>query len=60
MLENLTLIVGAANVLTGTGTAKWARDWTGAYIATPVAVVRPAHTAEVALARMHWSFHWIV
>lgn len=48
MIENLTAIVGARYVLTGDETAKWARDWTGAYIATPLAVVRPANTDEVA------------
>ena len=48
MLEDLTLIVGEGYVLTGDDTAKWATDWTGAYIATPIAVVRPSCTEEVA------------
>lgn len=48
MIEQLNDIVGAAYVLTGDDTAKWATDWTGAYTADPIAVVRPADTAEVA------------
>ena len=48
MIDTLAGIVGPSYVLTGDDTAKWQRDWTGAYVATPVAVVRPANTAEVA------------
>lgn len=48
MIEDLRQIVGDRYVLTGDDTAKWARDWTGAYVATPLAVVRPANTNEVA------------
>ncbi|MEN8888582.1 MAG: FAD-binding oxidoreductase [Celeribacter marinus] len=35
------------SVLTGTDTASYARDWIGKYEAEPIAVVRPATTAEV-------------
>lgn len=48
MLNKLSEIVGPAYVLTGNDTAKWQRDWTGAYVATPLAVVRPANTEQVA------------
>lgn len=48
MLHDLSAIVGAANVLTGEGRARWARDWTGYFPSDPIAVVRPASTAEVA------------
>jgi FAD/FMN-containing dehydrogenase len=47
MLEQLKQIVGAPYVLTGEDTAKWSRDWIGKYQSTPLAVVRPADTAEV-------------
>ncbi|SEW38045.1 FAD/FMN-containing dehydrogenase [Cognatiyoonia koreensis] len=48
MIEDLSAIVGPRYVLTGADTDKWGRDWTGAYVAQPLAVVRPADTAEVA------------
>ena len=44
---DLAAIVGAAHVLTGDATARWSRDWTGAYVGAPLAVVRPGSTAEV-------------
>jgi len=44
---DLAEIVGAANVLTGAGTQRFATDWMGKYHGAPVAVVRPASTAEV-------------
>ncbi|MFT3689760.1 FAD-binding oxidoreductase [Paenirhodobacter sp.] len=47
MIEALAAIVGPAHVLTGADTARWARDWTGDYQGAPLAVVRPACTAEV-------------
>jgi len=47
MLSELTAIVGTGFVLTGSDTAKWATDWTGAYVAEPLAVVRPADTQQV-------------
>ncbi len=40
--------LGRDYVLTDDAVAKWSRDWTGIYQWTPLAVVRPASTAEVA------------
>lgn len=46
--RDLAAAVGAANVLTGSDMARYARDWMGRYQGEPVAVVRPGSTAEVA------------
>ncbi len=48
LIEDLQAVVGKANVLTGTDTDRHARDWMGKYEGAPLAVVRPADTAEVA------------
>ena len=48
MLQDLVGIVGAAHVLTGQDMQRYASDWMGKYHGSPVAVVRPANTAEVA------------
>ena len=48
MITELAAIVGAANVMTGDDRARWAKDWTGYFPSDPIAVVRPASTAEVA------------
>ena len=48
MLDRLREITGAAHVLTGADTARWGRDWTGYFPSEPLAVARPATTAEVA------------
>lgn len=48
LTEALAAAVGAANVLTGADTRRYARDWMGRYEGQPVAVVRPGSTAEVA------------
>jgi FAD/FMN-containing dehydrogenase len=48
LLSDLTEILGPPHVLTGTDAARLSRDWTGRYSGDPVAVVRPANTAEVA------------
>jgi FAD/FMN-containing dehydrogenase len=48
LTEDLVAAVGAANVLTGADTNRYARDWMGRYQGEPVAVVRPGSTAEVA------------
>jgi FAD/FMN-containing dehydrogenase len=48
LVEDLQAAVGAQNVLTGADTARHARDWMGRYHGSPIAVVRPATTAEVA------------
>ena len=47
LLNDITVIVGQANLLLGDDAAPWARDWTGAYHGAPLAVVRPASTEEV-------------
>ncbi|WP_435257595.1 FAD-binding oxidoreductase [Thioclava sp. FR2] len=48
LIADLTNVVGAAHVLTGTDTDRHSHDWTGKYTAKPLAVVRPANTEEVA------------
>jgi len=48
LIDDLRAVVGEAQVLTGAATAGHARDWMGRYRGAPVAVVRPASTAEVA------------
>ncbi len=48
LITDLQAIVGAAQVLVGPDTARYARDWMGKYQGAPVAVVRPASTTEVA------------
>ncbi|MFN6977871.1 MAG: FAD-binding oxidoreductase, partial [Gemmobacter sp.] len=48
LMDRLADAVGAAQVLTGADAARYGRDWTGAYVSTPLAVVRPGSTAEVA------------
>lgn len=48
MLDKLRNLLGHQYVLTGEDRAKWLTDWTGAYSADPLAVLRPATTAEVA------------
>ncbi len=47
MLESISAVVGRANLLAGEAAAPWTRDWTGKYPGTPLAVARPATTAEV-------------
>jgi len=44
----LSDVVGSGHVLTGADMVRYARDWMGKYDGAPVAVVRPATTAEVA------------
>lgn len=48
LIADLVQALGPAHVLTGTDRAGHTSDWTGKYTADPVAVVRPANTAEVA------------
>ncbi len=48
LLQDLAGVVGAPNVRTGAEAAGHARDWMGKYAGAPLAVVRPATTAEVA------------
>ena len=47
MIEALKSIVGSGNVLTGDDTERLSHDWIGSYHWAPLAVVRPANTAEV-------------
>ncbi len=48
LIDDLAGAVGIAQVLTGADMARYSRDWMGKYQGAPVAVVRPASTAEVA------------
>lgn len=48
MIEDLAAICGAANVLTSSDAAGWTEDATHKYRWQPLAVVRPADTAQVA------------
>jgi FAD/FMN-containing dehydrogenase len=48
LIAELTARFGAGHVLTGDDTARYVGDWTGKYTAAPLAVVRPASTADVA------------
>lgn len=49
-LDDYRTILGEKYVLTGADTAKWSRDWPGAFEWTPLAVIRPANTDEVSSA----------
>lgn len=46
LLNKLRDIVGSTHVLIEADTAKYDHDWTGKYVATPIAVVRPGSTQE--------------
>ena len=48
LVSDLGTAIGAANVLTGPDMTRYSRDWMGRYEGSPVAVVRPGSTAEVA------------
>ncbi len=48
ILKQLQALVGAEHVLTGKDAAPWSRDFLGKYTWTPLAVVRPGSTEEVA------------
>ena len=48
LLNDLTALLGPAQVLTGTDIARYAADWTTHYTSAPAVVVRPGSTAEVA------------
>lgn len=47
ILASLVEILGANHVLTGNDTTRYAHDTTGNYQATPLAVARPADTAQI-------------
>ncbi len=49
-LDDYRTALGDTYVLTAKDTAKWSRDWPGAYHWTPLAVLRPANTKEVSQA----------
>lgn len=57
LIDALKPVLGNAHVLTGSDTSPYTRDWTEKYPSAPLAVVRPATTAQVAqvvkLARAH-------
>jgi FAD/FMN-containing dehydrogenase len=48
LIAELGALLGQANVLTGKDTERYAQDWSGKHKAAPLAVARPASTAEVA------------
>ncbi len=47
VLDQIAQAIGADHILTGNDAAPYGKDWTGAYTSTPLAVLRPASTAEV-------------
>jgi FAD/FMN-containing dehydrogenase len=47
LAEQLAAAIGDNFVLTGAEMAPWSQDWTGKYAGTPLAVLRPADTAQV-------------
>ncbi len=48
LVDDLQALVGVSHVLIGSDLDRYARDWMGKYHGAPLAVVRPASTAEVA------------
>ena len=50
LIPALKSLLGDAHVLTGPDTTRYARDWMANYEGTPLAVIRPGSTAEVAAA----------
>lgn len=48
LLDDLASVVGPAQVLQGAAMRRYADDWMGKYHGAPLAVVRPADTAQVA------------
>ena len=48
LLADLARALGSENVLSGPDCAKYLKDWTGNYTASPIAVARPANTEDVA------------
>jgi len=52
-------IVGKENVLLDTECRSYNQDWTGKYISTPLAVVKPASTLEVSqVVRLAMKMRW--
>lgn len=50
LLDDLTDLLGPAHVLIGSDCDRFARDWKGQHHGSPVAVIRPADTAQVSAA----------
>ncbi|WP_439508731.1 FAD-binding oxidoreductase [Yoonia sp.] len=48
VIDQIAKAIGADRILTGKDAAPYGKDWTGAYTSTPLAVLRPMSTAEVA------------
>ena len=48
LIDDLRALLGPAHVLTGPDLAKYTGEWSGHYHPNPMAVARPADTAEVA------------
>lgn len=48
MLDKFEALIGKANTVTGADMERWSADWTGNYSWTPLAVLRPGSTEEVA------------
>lgn len=48
VLDQIAAAIGADRILTGQDAAPYGKDWTGAYTSTPLAVLRPKNTQEVA------------
>ncbi|MEO0772708.1 MAG: FAD-binding oxidoreductase [Pseudomonadota bacterium] len=48
LLDPLRALLGAEYVITGAGAAPFSQDWSGQVRWTPLAVLRPANTAQVA------------
>ena len=47
IIAKLRSVLGAENVLTEGDATPYSKDWMGHYISRPLAVLRPANTAEV-------------
>ncbi|WP_019956036.1 FAD-binding oxidoreductase [Yoonia vestfoldensis] len=48
VIDQIAAAIGADRILTGKDAAPYGADWTGAYTSTPLAVLRPMSTTEVA------------
>ncbi len=46
-LTQIAQAIGQDRILTGQDAAPYCKDWTGAYVSTPLAVLRPVNTQEV-------------
>jgi FAD/FMN-containing dehydrogenase len=47
VLDQIAAVIGQTNILTGAEAAAYGKDWTGAYHASPLAVLRPADRDQV-------------